>query len=333
MNRENQKIEEKLLEQRLRPTNFDEYIGQENIKKNLKIIIEAAKKRKEPIEHLLFYGSSGLGKTTLSLIIARELNKKIHSITGPNIERVGDVASILTNLREGEILFIDEIHRLNRLIEESLYPAMEDFKLNIILGKGPMARTMEIKLSRFTIIGATTRIGLLNSAFRNRFGGIFQINFYNTKEIEKIIERSVRILNLEIEKSAIRLIAKRSRFIPRVANRILRRVRDFAQVCNKKIITEDITKETLKMFEIDEKGLELGDRKILETIILKFNGGPVGLQSLAAACLEEEDTILEIYEPYLLQIGFLERTSKGRMATYLAYQHLKKVNPCSQKLF
>lgn len=314
--------EDKTLDLTLRPKTWQDYIGQEKVKKNIQIIIEAAKKRTEPIEHLLFYGGSGLGKTSLSYLVAKELKANIRQIAGPAIEKVGDLAAILTNLNEGDVLFIDEFHRLNHLIEEFLYPAMEDFKLNLVLGRGPMARTMEIKLPRFTLIGATTRLALLSAPLRNRFGATFQLNYYKKEDIEKIIERSSNILGIEIESKAIKLITQCSRFTPRVANRLLKRTRDFAQVEGKGIITEQITKKALGFLEIDKLGLESGDRKILEAIIKKFEGGPVGLQALSAATSEEEDTILDIYEPYLMQLGFIERTPRGRIATKAAFRHL-----------
>jgi Holliday junction DNA helicase RuvB len=317
------KFEEEFLDNTLRPKTWEDYIGQEKVKRNVKIIIEAAKKRNEPPEHLLFYGSSGLGKTTLAYLIAKELNAEIKTTSGPAIERPGDLAAILTSLKEGEVLFIDEIHRLNRTCEELIYPALEDYKLNVIVGKGPMARTLEIKLPRFTLIGATTRIAQLTSPLRNRFGAIFQLNFYKVEEIEKIIERSAKILEVEIDKEAIKIIAKRSRFTPRIANRLLKRIRDFAQVESNGKITKEIAIKALKALEIDELGLEPADRKILETIIYKFDGGPVGLQALAASISEEVNNILEIYEPYLLQLGLIKRTPKGRVITEAAYKHLK----------
>jgi len=314
--------EDQNLDLTLRPKTWEDYVGQEKIKKNIKIIIDAAKKRKETPDHLLFYGGAGLGKTTLAHLIAKEMGGVIKVTTGPAIEKAGDLAAILTNLSEGDILFIDEVHRLNKLIEEYLYPAMEDFKLNIVVGKGPMARTMELSLPKFTLIGATTRLALLSSPLRNRFGATFRLNFYQVEDIEKIIQRSSQILGVETDPQAIKIIAQRSRFTPRVANRLLKRVRDFAQVEGKGVITAPIAKKALEFLEIDKKGLEPGDRKILEVIINKFNGGPVGLQTLAAATSEEQDTILDIYEPYLMQIGFIERTPKGRLATKSAYQHL-----------
>jgi len=318
-----QDVEDKILDNTLRPKSWDGFIGQEKIKKNLKIIIEAAKKRKEPyLEHLLFYGNSGLGKTTLSYLIAKEMASNIRIVSAPTIEKVGDFAAILSNLSEGDVLFIDELHRLYKVIEEFLYPAMEEYKLHLILGKGPMAKTMDLLLHRFTLIGATTRIALLSSPLRNRFGATFQLNFYNQEDVEKIIIRSAKLLNTEIEPKAVKIIAQRARFTPRVANRLLKRVRDWAQVEANGIITKDIAQKALKALEIDKMGLEQGDRRILKTIIKQFNGGPVGIQSIAATCLEEEETILEIYEPYLMNLGFIKRTPRGRVATELAYKHL-----------
>ena len=315
-------LEDKTVDQTLRPKTWQEYVGQEKIKKNLRVIIDAAKKRGEPLEHLLFYGNSGLGKTTLAHIIAQEMGANIKTTSGPAIERAGDLAAILTNLSDGDIIFIDECHRLNRLIEEYLYPAMEDFKLNIVVGKGPMASTMELPLPHFTLIGATTRVAMISSPLRNRFGATFQLNFYELEDIKKIIQRSAKILGIEIEPEAMEVVAKSSRFTPRVANRLLKRVRDFAQVENGNIITKDLAKKSLELLEVDEAGLEFDDRKILGAIITKFEGGPVGLQTLAAATSEEQDILLDIYQPYLMQLGFIERTPKGRMATKLAYQHL-----------
>ena len=314
--------EDETLDLTLRPKTWQDYIGQEKVKKNIQIIIQAAKKRGEPIEHLLFYGESGLGKTTISHIIAREIGTKIRVIAGPVIEKVGDLAAILTNLNEGDVLFCDEIHRMNKSIEEFLYSALEDFQLNLILGKGPMARTMELKLPRFTLIGATTRLALLSNPLRNRFGATFQLDFYKKEDIEKIIQRSSRLLRIEIEPDAVKIITQCSRFTPRTANRLLKRARDFAQVEGKGKITKDVVEKTLEFLEIDELGLESGDRKILQAIIKKFEGGPVGIQALSAATSEEEDTILDIYEPYLMQLGFIKRTPRGRTSTKLAYQHL-----------
>jgi len=314
--------EDQSLDLTLRPKTWQDFVGQEKIKKNLNIIIEAAKQRKEVPEHLLFYGNAGLGKTTLAYLVAKEMNSNIRVTSGPAIEKAGDLAAILTNLSEGDVLFVDEIHRLNKLCEETIYPAMEDFKLNIIIGRGPMARTMELKVPRFILIGTTTRIALLSAPLRNRFGATFQLNFYEKEDVEKIITRSSQVLKVKIHPEAVKMIAARSRFTPRTANRLLKRVRDFAQVEGEGIITQELVKSALEFLEIDEIGLEPSDRKILEVIIEKFEGGPVGLKTLVAATSEEEDTILDIYEPYLMQLGLIERTPRGRVATKLAYQHL-----------
>lgn len=317
-----EKKEEETLEASLRPRHWDEYIGQEKIKSNLRVIIDAAKKRQEPLEHLLVYGNSGLGKTTLAHVLANEMGKGIQTCSGPALNQPGDLASLLTNLQDGEVLFIDECHRLSRQVAEMLYSAMEDFKLHLIVGKGPMARTMDLDLPRFTIIGATTRIALLPSPLRNRFGSIFQLNFYEQKDMEKIVQRSAAILNMEISQGAVNLIAARARFTPRVANRIVKRVRDFAQVADAPRIEETMCQKTFAALELDELGLEPEDRKILHAIISKFSGGPVGIQTLAASVSEEQDTIIDIYEPYLLQLGFLQRTPRGRIATPRAYKHM-----------
>lgn len=314
--------DEETLDSALRPKNWSDYVGQDKIKENIKVILTAAKQRGQSPDHLLFYGSSGLGKTTLAYLVALEMGKKIRVTSGPAIERAGDLAAILTNLSEGDVLFLDEIHRMHRTIEEYIYPAMEEYKLNLILGKGPMARTMELKLPHFTIIGATTRPGLLSAPLRNRFGATFQLNFYKHEDVKKIIDRSAKILGLQIEPEAVEIITRRSRFTPRVANRLLKRARDFSQVEGSKIITKKTVQYALDSLEVDEMGLESGDRKILLALIEKFNGGPVGLQALAAAAMEEEGTILDIYEPYLMQCGFIERTPKGRVASKLAYEHL-----------
>src|SRR3989344_5311726 len=287
--------EDEVLDSALRPKSWQDYVGQDKIKENIRIIITAAKQRSQSPDHLLFYGNSGLGKTTLAHLVALEMGKQIRITSGPAIERAGDLAAILTNLSEGDVLFLDEIHRIHKTVEEYLYPAMEDYKLNLILGKGPMARTMELKLPHFTIIGATTRPGLLSGPLRNRFGATFQLNFYKPEDIEKIVERSAKILGVNIEPSAIAIIAKRSRFTPRVANRLLKRVRDFAQVHGMGVATKDIAEHALASLEVDHMGLEPGDIKILTALIEKFDGGPVGLQSLAAAAMEEEDTILDLY--------------------------------------
>ena len=314
--------EDAKLDITLRPQSFSEYVGQDKAKKNLNIIIKAAKKRREPIEHVLLYGPAGLGKTTLAHIIAKEMGANIRATSGPAIEKVGDLGSILTNLSDGDILFIDEIHRLNKLIEEVLYPAMEDFKLDIIIGKGPSAKTLQLDLPRFTLIGATTRLGAISSPLRNRFGVINRLDFYENEEIEKIIHRSSKILSAPIDSAGAKTISLSSRRTPRVANRLLKRVRDFTQVENCDMITEELCRRALANLEIDELGLEPTDRLILKAIIEKFGGGPVGIQTISAATSEEIETIEDVYEPYLLQIGFLARTPRGRVATELAYKHL-----------
>lgn len=314
---------DKALDQSLRPQKWDEYIGQELIKKNLRILIQAASERKESIEHLLFYGPAGLGKTTLALLIAKELGAQIKTTSGPAIERVGDLASILTNLSPGDLLFIDEIHRLNKSIEEVLYPAMESRSLDIIIGKGPSARSIQLELPPFTLIAATTRVAMLSSPLRSRFsGGTFRLEFYTNEEIKKIINRSASLLGMDIDDGASEEIAKRCRFTPRIANHFLKRCRDYAQVNGEKKITIDFAKKALDLMEIDILGLNNHDRRILNVIIDKFKGGPVGLQTLAAATSEDEATIEEVYEPFLLQLGFIERTPRGRLATENAYKHL-----------
>lgn len=320
-------LEDQAVILNLRPKSLNEFVGQDKIKKNLRIFMEAAKRRGEPIEHVLLYGCPGLGKTTLAHIIAKEMQVNIRVTSGPAIERTGDLAAILSNLQEGDILFIDEIHRLNKTIEEVLYPAMEDHVLDIIIGKGPSARTLRLELPKFTIIGATTRISLLSSPLRDRFGNIYRLNFYEDDDIVKILRRNVKILGIEAEPSAIGHIASRSRRTPRIANRLLRRVRDYAQVEGDGIISEDLSQSALNMLEVDALGLDQIDRQILKTIIEKFGGGPVGLNTLAAATAEEMETIEEVYEPFLMQIGFLHRTQRGRVATELAYKHLGKNAP------
>jgi Holliday junction DNA helicase RuvB len=317
-----QNNEDLSLDTTLRPSGFDEYVGQEKIKRSLHILIEAAKKRKESIEHVLLYGPAGLGKTTLSHIIAKEMGVSIKVTSGPAIERVGDLGSILTNLQDGDVLFIDEIHRLNKLIEEILYPAMEDYKLDIIIGKGPSARTLQLDLPKFTLIGATTRLGSLSNPLRNRFGSIHRLEFYTLQEMEHILKRSSRILSIDIDDEGARVIASASRRTPRVANRLLKRVRDFAQIHNQNIITGDIARKALDILEIDHLGLEPTDRHILSSMIEKFKGGPVGVQTIAAVTNEEVQTIEDVYEPYLIQIGFLTRTPRGRVVTENAYAHL-----------
>lgn len=315
--------DDRSLDQTLRPKNWEEYIGQELIKKNLKILIQAAQEREESVEHLLFYGPPGLGKTTLAHLIARELKAQVKVTSGPAIEKVGDLASILTNLSAGDILFIDEAHRLNKLIEEILYPALESRSLDIVIGKGPSARTIQLELPPFTLIAATTRIAMLSAPLRSRFsGGTFRLDFYTEEEVGRIIDRSAKILGIRLDDQAKAEIAKRSRFTPRVANRLLKRCRDFAQVEKSNSITGALALKALDLLEIDPVGLESTDRMILETIISKFGGGPVGLQTLAASTSEEKETIEEVYEPYLMQSGFMERTPRGRVATRRAYEHL-----------
>lgn len=325
-------VDDQLLDQALRPKTFDEYIGQEKIKANLKVIIGAAKKRNEPIEHLLLHGPSGLGKTTLSYLIARELGTSIKITSGTALEKAGDVGSILTGLQDGDVLFIDEVHRLNKSVEEVIYPAMENFNLDIVIGKGNSAKTLQIGLPRFTLIAATTKISLLSAPFRSRFGVSFRLDFYNESEISKIIARSASMLGVQAEPDAIRAIAVASRFTPRVANRLLKRVRDYAQMNDTAVVTPALAQQCLKMLEVDDKGLEETDRKILLAIAEKFNGGPVGLKTIAAAISEEEATVEDVYEPYLMQLGLLARTSKGRVLTPFGYKHINIVPPKNPSL-
>ncbi|MBB6214850.1 Holliday junction DNA helicase RuvB [Anaerosolibacter carboniphilus] len=316
------------IENTLRPRNLSEYIGQDKIKEKLQIFINAAKLRNESLDHVLLYGPPGLGKTTLSNIIANEMGVNIRITSGPAIERPGDLAAILTNLGENDVLFIDEIHRLNRTVEEILYPAMEDYALDIIIGKGPSARSIRLDLSKFTLIGATTRAGLLTSPLRDRFGVICRLELYENGDLFKIVYRSAAILGIEIEEKAAYEIGKRARGTPRIANRLLKRVRDYAQVKGNGRITFELATKALDMLEVDHLGLDMVDRNILITIIEKFGGGPVGLDTLAASTGEERNTIEDVYEPFLLQLGFLQRTPKGRIVTKLAYEHMgiKDVN-------
>jgi len=309
------------LDLSLRPQNFQEYLGQKRVKENLQIFIQAARNRCEALDHCLFYGPPGMGKTSLAYIISREMGTNLRSTSGPVIERAGDLAAILTNLKDLDVLFIDEIHRLPAAVEEILYPAMEDYKLDIIIGQGPSARSIKIDLPRFTLVAATTRAGLLTSPLRDRFGVINRLEFYSHSELQAIVFRSARILNIQIDSSGAMEIARRSRGTPRIANRILRRVRDFAQVKADGKITEEIADQALQMLEIDRAGFDKMDQLLLLTIMEKFGGGPVGLETLSAAINEEKDTIEDVYEPYLIQEGYLNKTPRGRVATALAYEH------------
>jgi holliday junction DNA helicase RuvB len=317
--------DEKVFDSILRPKSLKDYIGQHAIKENLKVFIDAAKGRGEALDHVLFCGPPGLGKTTLAYIIANELNVNIKTTSGPVIERAGDLAAILTNLEEHDVLFIDEIHRLSSAIEEILYPAMEDYHIDIIIGQGPSARSVKLDIPKFTLIGATTRAGLLTSPLRDRFGIISRLDFYSTEELKVIIRRSAGILNIETDAGGAEEIARRSRGTPRIANRLLKRVRDFAQIKADGIITRVVADEALKCLEIDNRGFDKMDRQILLAIIDKFGGGPVGIESLSASLHEERDALEDVYEPFLIQEGFIQRTSRGRVATKLAYEHLGKV--------
>ncbi|MBN2305647.1 MAG: Holliday junction branch migration DNA helicase RuvB [Anaerolineae bacterium] len=310
------------IDNALRPRRLDEMTGQERVVENLRILIEAAKGRKEALDHVLLYGPPGLGKTTFAHVISNEMEVNIRITAGPSIERAGDLAAILTHLREGDVLFIDEIHRLGRAVEEVLYPAMEDYALDIVIGKGPSAKNVRLNLPRFTVIGATTRLALLTAPLRARFGAVYRLDFYSLPAMKKIVARAAGMLKVPIEDTGIIEIAQRSRGTPRVALRLLKRVRDYAQVRADGMITEDVASQALDLLEIDPLGLDDIDRRVLLTIIEKFEGGPVGLDTIAASISEESDTIMDVYEPYLLQLGFIERTPRGRMATRLAYEHL-----------
>lgn len=310
------------LENSLRPQRLDDYIGQDAVKENLKVFIEAAKQRSESLDHVLFHGHPGLGKTSLAAVISNELGVNMRSTSGPVIERAGDLAAILTNLERGDVLFIDEIHRLNHVVEEILYPAMEDFKLDIIIGQGPSARTIKLDLPPFTLVGATTRAGMLSPPLRDRFGVSLRLEFYSVEDLRTIITRSARILGIRIDESGAVEIARRSRGTPRIANRLLRRVRDYAEVRADGVVTRPVADQALKMLDVDEKGFDRMDRKILSTIIEKYDGGPVGIETLAAAVSEERDTLEDVYEPYLIQEGYISKTPRGRLATRIAYEHL-----------
>jgi len=330
-------IDELPSEVNLRPKSLDEYVGQDELKRNLRVFIEAAKARSEALDHVLFHGSPGLGKTSLAHIIANELKVNVNSTSGPVIERPGDLAAILTSLQPRDVLFIDEVHRLNHVVEEILYPAMEDFQLDIIIGQGPSARTMKIPLPPFTLVGATTRAGLLTPPLRERFGVALRVEFYSPEDLRKIVQRSAKLLDIPISDDGAFEISGRSRGTPRVANRLLRRVRDYAQVEAQGVITQEVAKGALDMLGVDRRGLDKMDRHIMLTIIQKFNGGPIGLDTLSAAVSEEKDTLEDVYEPFLIQMGYIKRTPRGRVATKLAYNHfgipMEERDPLQKRLF
>ncbi len=324
-----QRNEDQRVDGSLRPKSLAEYIGQDRVKTSLSVFIEAAKRRGEPLDHTLLYGPPGLGKTTLAAIIATEMSVSLRVTSGPAIERAGDLVSILTNLKAGDVLFIDEIHRLNRVVEEVLYPALEDFAVDIIIGKGPAARSMRINLPRFTLVGATTRLAMMTGPLRDRFGSVMRLDFYDVQSTQTIINRSASILGVDLTEDGSHAIAMRSRGTPRIANRLLKRVRDVAQVRGAEVIDAELAAEALEMLDVDELGLDEIDRRILRTIVEKFDGGPVGVDTISAATSEEADTIMDVYEPYLIQLGFLQRTPRGRIATRRAYDHLKIEPPAT----
>ena len=321
------RTEEDPAEYSLRPRYLREFIGQPKIKENLGLSIEAARRRQEPLDHVLLYGPPGLGKTSSAHIIANEMGSNVRGTSGPAIERAGDLVAILTNLEEGSVLFIDEIHRLNRIVEEILYPAMEDFQVDVIIGQGPAARSIKLEVPRFTLVGATTRVGLLSSPLRDRFGIVLNFDFYSPADLQTIVLRSADVLQVQIDREGALEIGRRSRGTPRIANRLLRRVRDYAQVKADGAITRDIADQALKMLEVDHMGLDESDRRYLRAIIEKYEGGPVGIEALSATLSEERDTLEDVYEPFLMQQGFIQRTSRGRMAARLAYEHLGLVAP------